>query len=1014
MKIAIKHVNDAGAESWESVAGDCQSVAEYLGQGQEIGPVRVAVGQSDQFFSADWLFVDIRRSAGLLASLMDHEFTRAHAAVIWLATDSGGGGSENRCLIGFPVPVTVVDAAQYRMVLTGLSTIYGEVALADVLHSWRVTGNGDTAVLAGSLGVDVMHRLELVGRETRKHAGKQTKGFLRSVVRIDPTEVITLADDQTAELATLADGTRVRCPVHLDSHGVARVIASGRSRGVQCPVCQRNYWSASPLKTIDFGHYRRAFGELHAQESAGSSDSDAQQFVLLRERFMPPMKLQGGITLVRSPMGTGKTQSAVALVKECKARGQSVLVIGHRRSLLRTLAQRLGLDLYFETIGDDEGATQFQAIAVSDGYAICLDSVPTRLQPDIHKFDVIIVDEAEQVIRHLAGGTLKAKRRLAFKTFAHYLRVASAVYLMDAHLDDLTLSFVTRSADPSTVVRFIVNEPPVEARQYELMPTRETILAKLAAAVAEGKKCYVATNSKNRAIATALWLKEHWPERRVVVVTRENAQQIKIQDLLSNLVEEFQTGRDGEKSLDVLIGSPAIGTGIDISFDGGVVGVDHVFGLFEAGITTHFDVDQQLGRVRNPGTLSVWVCPETLNFETAPAAVLRELHQTVARTDELVDFDRNGVPIFSDHDRPFIELWSEIAATERTSKNSLIDSWTALRERDGWVGVIGEKSDEDQARGATAIAEGKRLREAERAQRIVDADDIDDKEGKRLDDLSKKGVPLTTQDLAKLEKWHLHEFYVQPVDPALIAFDDDARTRRAVEMLEIMVGEVVLNQKIDIHQIDRKGDDRIIAFDRKFQTAKAEILGRLLIAAGLLDAATGAFNVDAQLRTDSLAKFVAAYSADKRRIQSELGLDQRSDIEKKPVQQLGRVLALIGTKLVLAATAKHKGVKTRSYRINGDMLLALMEVVVRRSERQRERWESEHGKGGDNTPPDDLETVQQELSPELDETSVAAHEVDQSHENPLAAAVRKQRMARGVPVAQKAPKLTINNIPMTL
>ena len=83
-----------------------------------------------------------------------------------------------------------------------------------------------------------------------------------------------------------------------------------------------------------------------------------------------------------------------------------------------------------------------------------------------------------------------------------------------------------------------------------------------------------------------------------------------------------------------------------------------------------------------------------------------------------------------------------------------------------------------------------KVREAERAKRIMGADDIEDMEGERLNELSQKGAPLSTQDMARLEKWNLKEFYVIPVDETLIAFDDDARTRRAVDMLEVMVGDV--------------------------------------------------------------------------------------------------------------------------------------------------------------------------------------------------------------------------------
>ena len=1026
MKAAIRRVDDAGVESWEAVAGDPRSVADLVAQGKAIGPLRASVGRSQQFFSADWLFVSLRRTATLIAGLLDHPFTARHAGVIWLADGGDAGSSTTACLIGLPLAVTIVDAAQYRAALAGLAAIYGEASARDALQSWCAANAGDTAVLSGSLDVEAVRQLEVLGRESHAHAGRETKGYLRSQVRLDPSLLITLADGDEAALLTLAEGTRVCCPVHLDLLGAAQILGGDHRKGVQCPVCRRNYWMASTLRSVDFGHFRRVFGELHAQEEATRPDPTARQFALLRTRFLPALRFKPGITLVRSPTGTGKTQSAVPLVEECRARGMSVLVIGHRRGLLRALATRLGLDLYFETLASDDDSTEYRAIAVTDSYAICLDSVPARLQPDLHKFDVIIVDEAEQVVRHLVGGTLKAKRRLAFKTFSHYVSAARAVYLLDAHLDELTLSFVTRSAKPAAGVRFIVNEPLVEPRQYELVASREAVLGRLGAAVATGKKCYLATNSKDRAIATGLWLKERWPERRIVVVTHKNAQTPDVQDLLCNLAEEFTTGRDGAAPLDVLIGSPAIGTGIDITFPGGGVGVDHVFGIFEAGITTHFDVDQQLGRVRNPGSVAVWICPKSLCYETAPDAVLSELKRTVARTDVLLDFNRDGQPIFYRGDLPLLELWSEIAATERASKNALRDNWMTLRERDGWSAVLGDTDDDDRARGTEAMAEGNRLHRAEHAQRIVNARDIDGEEGAVLDELNKKGVPLTEEQRDQLEKWHLRDFYDQEVDEALVAFDDGGRTRNKVEMLAILVGDPDMNRKIDGRQIDRKKDLRVIAFDRQFRCAKAEILGRLLVAAGLVDGATGLFNLDAVVCTDSLGAFATAYRADRRRIQSELGLDMRRDIDKKPVEQLGSVLRLIGASTVLAATAKTGGVKKRSYRIDADELVRMMDVVVRRAEKQREEWQArQEGEGGDNAPPDDLETIQQALSPgaghgeSADDSDV--RDVDQLGRAQREAVAERLRQLKAAKISGQesgakspTPRMTIDNIPFSV
>ena len=44
----------------------------------------------------------------------------------------------------------------------------------------------------------------------------------------------------------------------------------------------------------------------------------------------------------------------------------------------------------------------------------------------------------------------------------------------------------------------------------------------------------------------------------------------------------------------MLLGSPSIGTGIDITFPDGECRVDRVFGFFSPFVNTHTDIDQQL------------------------------------------------------------------------------------------------------------------------------------------------------------------------------------------------------------------------------------------------------------------------------------------------------------------------------------------------------------------------------------------------------------------------------------
>ena len=78
---------------------------------------------------------------------------------------------------------------------------------------------------------------------------------------------------------------------------------------------------------------------------------------------------------------------------------------------------------------------------------------------------------------------------------------------------------------------------------------------------------------------------------------------------------------------DVVLASPSLGTGVDISFPSDAQLVDVVVGLFVGGVTDHRDIDQQLLRVRNPKQVCVWIDPSKDNLETDYDAIMVDLKE---------------------------------------------------------------------------------------------------------------------------------------------------------------------------------------------------------------------------------------------------------------------------------------------------------------------------------------------------------------------------------------------------
>jgi hypothetical protein len=129
----------------------------------------------------------------------------------------------------------------------------------------------------------------------------------------------------------------------------------------------------------------------------------------IRERYLPPPDEHAPVVFVKSPKGSGKTQWLESVVKLCKNNGESVLLIGHRQSLIQALAERLKLHPYishFHSSERGEDKTVIHPELPRDHYAVCVDSLHVRLNPEVHKYDVVLVDEVEQGFRHLTSAAL--------------------------------------------------------------------------------------------------------------------------------------------------------------------------------------------------------------------------------------------------------------------------------------------------------------------------------------------------------------------------------------------------------------------------------------------------------------------------------------------------------------------------------------------------------------------------------------------------------------------------------
>ncbi|HXS54024.1 MAG TPA: plasmid replication protein, CyRepA1 family [Usitatibacter sp.] len=893
-----------------------------------------------------------------LSVALDAVFTQQYGSIA--AYTHGVDGGE--LLLAFELPEPVTDAKKYVRLMAGLETIYrGAVRHVSALDAYGLSSPGDACVLGRRLDDAGVRLLDVLGLETKERR-RGEGAYVRSRHTVDRSTVLRLPGGGEAILEQLPPHTRVFCPTHVDQHprAVVHWYPDG-TPGVQCEHCRRTYAAPNTRRGYDFGHFDRVMDQLAAQKRTVMVDGmefDESDATILHERYLSPLSLEEGVTFVKSPKGTNKTGALEALVAECKRQHIPVLLIGHRRALLQSAADRLELNCYFVSEYDEDltksappvttepesefvdsapqlkltsgeghpsDAATYRRVAPKKRYAISLDSLP-ELDPsdEDHQYPVVIIDEAEQVFTHLIGETVKARRREVFAKLVHYLRIAKQVVLLDADLNMITMEAAFEIFKPETSVRLLINRPVIKRGEMKLYGSRGELAQVLTDRVRESKKIYVATNSKKKAYELEKLIRVNAPEARLAVVTADNMQTGEVQRLLSDIVARF------ERELDILVASPAIGTGIDITFkdERGQprVVVDCVFGFFEGNIVTHFDIDQQLMRVRDPGEVLVWVDRRPLIYETDVTCIKRELEKSVRQTEYLLGYEDDGRAIFSD-DRGLVNIWARVLAASRGSKNRLADLLTALREESGWTLVHVDHDADAAGAGRDKLEAAKESRLKEREARLLAADQISPDDAKALQLRSDRGAALTEDERHSLERYRIEAFYAEEISEELIRFDCEGHTRQALIRLEGLTSNVTW--------FENKDDDErnTVPFDRRRHLVQRSLLENVFVAAELFDVDTRQFKTNVKVAAEDLAQFLQAVEANARQIESLFGIPLYADRWHKPVHQLKGLLALVGLDLDLAERVQHQGKNTRRYAIPAELLDDMSQIVADRDAR---------------------------------------------------------------------------------
>ncbi|VVG72075.1 hypothetical protein PAP18089_03067 [Pandoraea apista] len=949
------------AQAWNTVDFSIDDLVNHVREGHAFSYVyRDSKRHSDNFERADYLMVDIDHKEGKpslqIDDARDSAFVKQYGGVIY--TTCSHTDDKHHFRIVFELEEPILDPLALMEASNGLiQKFQADEACKDAARISFGNSNAKVWVLGNKLPATVVTELRIEGREwvqsrnkdviRATSRGRSDNMTVHSSLTLSPDMEIQLPNGTWTALKFAPKGAATHCPKHIPDRNASAVVVKNRYgiNGIHCSTCSRTYWTDrgqigfkenafdEVVEQCDINRvvprFAEVFGEDEFSKHATTDfiEKHVDQFsVRTNSRFLPSPKISlPGTTIIKSPKGSGKTEYLKQVIQNARENNQSVLIVGHRVALLKSMADRLGVTCYvqeerleYDEDGSPTDRVERTYVSPASYYAVCLDSLQRRIDTQERRYDVVIIDEVEQVLSHLvSSSTLGVRREGVYNTLRYFLRNASYRYLLDAdaHLPTLRFSELVGTVHEQQTTTLVVNEYVAEEREVRLYKSEKHLISELFEAISAGKRVYFCSNSRTDALDISEIIAQKFGEtRRVMTITSQNSAKANVREFLNNISSEFL-------QYDVLIGSPSIGTGIDISFPDDAQEVDAVFGLFSASITTHFDIDQQLGRVRNPGEMHVWISPEVFNFESDPEIIK---HDLVRYDDEMkrhaVIDDRTGA-VTPSPDAEFLELSANVIGRERFSMNRLRKNWIEYRQNQGWRVIDVERDDLSSKAGSALVRDARDGRVKRETHAIMIAERIDDSAAAFLM-RRRERTSLADAEQASLERYFIEDFFKEEVSEQLVSAFDGGRIRNRLSRFESLLTHASGKPTYGSEESHRQNRDRMLG---------AELLVALFDTAGVRDAQSGLFHVNKEYTAAGLRKFANICLAHKNDIENLLDVQVRGDVVAKPTQQLGDLLKLVGVEHRCVRRARRKdGGKDYFYQLTSDSIAFMQGIYARR------------------------------------------------------------------------------------
>ena len=587
-------------------------------------------------------------------------------------------------------------------------------------------------------------------------------------------------------------------------------------------------------------------------------------------RYLPKdMFNREGVHLVRSAIGTGKTEVVEKFIK--KNKDKSVLFTTHLISLVESGAKRLGLTSYNEC--------DFYDLQIENRLAICLNSLGklTREGP-LPRFDVVVIDEIEQMLSRLT--THIDQKPLIFAVLKQVIENATTILCLDAHLSNITVDLIKRIAPNKNVT--------IHFNQYEAGKEKEILLhenpenLQMAAmkALKDKQNIYLAFNAKKEAYKTFCAIKATFPSKKGLYISSDNSGDKANIDFFKNVNKE-------SKKYDYLICTPSVSTGVSI--DNGHF--NFVGGVFNAQINTANDCMQALGRVRNHNEWHVFCDKRRGTKPLDVATISAKWSKTHYHDLHLMNLDIDGKQILLN---PIYESITVLVTQNKNrSHNDFYAQFALLALEDGT-----RLSYEDNHLGADErkILKDFKVVAADKAHQEYNKLDMSIEDIKKLADKPRK----TMVETSAFKKKQLVDFYRLNDDEnetvtQLSDIDNDGRFRKKINALELALGDINLAKQRFNAQFEEQAQ---FAADLTYHASSQNLYKKLLEALKAVDEAgelrANEYHYSNEVLLDS--GFIEWVETNRATLNGVINLPTPSFLKAEPLRFVSNVLSQMGIK----------------------------------------------------------------------------------------------------------------------